>query len=118
MDPDKGPKELQRKVMFDVCYFMCRRGRENIVGMTKSTFLMCYDQDSKIAYIKKQEDEMTKNQREQDTELITGFMPQILDENGLPHKMCPVRSFENYINLLNEKCPGLWQKCNMNHVKR
>lgn len=35
LDPERGPRELQNKVMFDVRYcFCCRRG-ENIESMTK-----------------------------------------------------------------------------------
>ena len=61
LDPDHGPKELQNKVMFDVHYYMCHRGNENILDMTKDTFNLCYNQDTKIAYVMKVEDEMTKN---------------------------------------------------------
>ena len=118
MDPDKGVVELQRKVMFDIRYYMCRRGNENIKDMTKSTFNLCFDQESGISYIKKIEDEMTKNHKERDTELISGFIPQVLNADGTPHKLCPVRSYENYINLLNEKLDNLWQKVNTRNVRK
>ena len=36
-------------------------------------------------------------------------MPQVLGPDGLPHKMCPVRSYENYVNSLNQKLNSLWQ---------
>ena len=36
-------------------------------------------------------------------------MPQILDANGRPHKLCLVPSFENYISKLNPKLDDLWQ---------
>lgn len=64
-----------------------------------------------MAYVKEVQDELTKNHKQRDNvEIITGFMPQILDAKGKPHKLCPVRSFENYLGHLNEKCNGLWQK--------
>ena len=111
MDPDVGPRQLMNKVMFDVRYNMCRRGGENYLKMTRDTFKLCYDQKTGIAFVRKIEDEHTKNHNDNDNmEIITGFMPQIVDSNGRPHKLCPVRSFENYINALNEKCTGLWQK--------
>ena len=88
------------------------------VGMTKSTFQLAYDKESGICYIKKKEDEMTQNHRERDTGLITGFILQILDADGTPHRLCPVRSFENYINYLNPKCQGLWQKPNRRNIQR
>ena len=37
-------------------------------------------------------------------------MPQILNSDGQPHKLCPVRAFKNYINKLNPKNDWLWQK--------
>ena len=104
--------------MFDICYYMCRRGGENMLEMTRTTFELCYDTESNMSFVKKVGDELTKNHRECDTELITGFMPQILDVDGTPHRLCPVRSFENYVNMLNDKCQFLWQKVNLNHWKR
>ena len=61
-----------------------------------------------MAFVKKVENKLTENHREKDTELITGFMPQILNEDCTSHGLCPVHSFENYINLFNEKCQFLW----------
>ena len=60
-----------------------------------------------MAYVKKVMNEMSKNHKETDHEIITGFMPQLLDLNGRPHKLCPVRSFENYLN--HPDLPKLWQ---------
>ena len=38
-------------------------------------------------------------------------MPQIIDPaTGFPHKMCPVRSFEDYIGKLNPDLELLWQQ--------
>jgi hypothetical protein len=33
-----NPQELQDKVMFDILFFLCRRGQENLPAITKSTF--------------------------------------------------------------------------------
>lgn len=97
--------------MWDIHYFFCRRGGENLDKMTKSTFELQYDVDTKMAYVKKVKDEMTKNHRENDSEIVTGFMPQLLDPTtGRPHKMCPVRSFENYIYHLHPELDSLWQQ--------
>ena len=49
LDPDAGPISLQNKVMFDVFYYMCRRGNENIVSMTKDTFNVVYVMTMKVA---------------------------------------------------------------------
>ena len=63
MDPDRGPIELQRKVMFDLPYSLCRRGTENVYQMHKTAFELQYDIETKITYVKKVEDEMTKKQQ-------------------------------------------------------
>ena len=112
MDPDAGPRALQRKVQFDIRYYFCRRGSENIYSMTKETFRLAYDSTTKIAYVLKAKDEMTKNHQESDNPVVTGFMPQILNADGTVNRLCPVRSYENYLGHLNEKCNSLWQTPN------
>ena len=59
--------------------------------------------------MEKVEDETTKNHKETNYEVQTGFMPQMVNSNGKPHKLYPVRSFENYLGHLNPKIPNLWQ---------
>lgn len=110
MDPDAGPRQLQNKVMFDIRFYFCRRGGENIEEMKKDTFSLEFDSETSIAFVKKVRDEMTKNRRDTDNEIVTGFMPQILTPDGRSHKMCPVRSFENYIGSLNPGNNRLWQR--------
>ena len=69
-----------------------------------------HDEEIKITYVKKVEDEMTKNHHENDQqEIITGFIPQLLQSDGTPHKLCPMRSFENYLSNLNQGTEKLWQ---------
>lgn len=110
MDPDASPRSLQRKVMFDIRYYFCRRARENIAIMTKSTFKLHFDVDTQIPFVKKVQDELTKNHKEGDEEIVSGFMAQILDTNGQPHRHCPIRSFENYIATLSPENNILWQQ--------
>ena len=95
--------------MFGICYYMCRKGTENITDMTKDTFQLQYDTKTGISFVKKVQDEMQKKHQECDNEIITGSMPQILDIIGRPHKLCLVRAFENYVGRLNPKCNNLWQ---------
>ena len=89
---------------------MCRRGGENIETMNKETFKLKYDSELQMAYVQKVQDEQTKNHQESNTEIITGFIPQLLDVDGSVHRLCPVRSFENYLNVLNPRCDALWQQ--------
>ena len=86
MNPDSGPTQLLNKVMFDIC--CC--GTENFQGFTKDTFQLTFDSEISITYVKKVTDELSKNHQETDQEIITGFMPQLLDIDGQPHKLCPV----------------------------
>lgn len=95
--------------MFNIRFYFCHRGGENLESFMKDTFSLQHDTKTGMAYVKKVRDEMTKNQRQHDTEMVTGFMPQLLIENGHPHKMCPVRSYENYIGVLNPANNYLWQ---------
>ena len=77
--------------------------------MTKDTFALKYDSDSGISYVEKVQNEQTKNHYETNAEIVTGFIPQMLDESGRPHKYCPVHSFENYLGHLNPEVNHLWQ---------
>ena len=110
MDPDAGPRQLQNKVMFDIRYFFCQRGVENIHDFDVNTFELQYDNSTGIAFVKKIKGELTENHHETDDELITGFMPQMTNPDGSVSKMCPVRSYENYINFLDPKANFLWQR--------
>ena len=75
--------------------------------MNKTTFALQYGAETSIAYVEKVKDEMTKNHKTKDSEVIARFMPQVFNVNG--HKLCPVRSFENFLNHLNPKYDSLWQ---------
>ena len=48
--------------------------------------------------------------KETNSEITSGSMPQIVGSDGRPHKMCPVRSYENYINHLHPDSDELWQQ--------
>ena len=72
--------------------------------MTKKTFALRKDPDTEFSYIAKVMDEETKNHKETDSEIITGFMPEI------PYcKMCPVQSFLTYLYSLSPEVDHLWQ---------
>ena len=104
MDPTKGPRELQRKVMFDIRFYFARRGAENIKQMKVDTFKVVFDKQLDLVYVKKDKDEMTKNHKEVNSEIITGYMPEMRGS-----KYCPVDSFHEYISHLNPNNENLWQ---------
>ena len=110
IDPDVGPTQLLNKVMFNIRYYFCHRGTENFQGFSKDTFKLCYDTETGITYVKKIQDEISKNHPEMDQEIVTRFMPQLLSSDDHPHKLCPVQSYENYISHLNPNINALWQR--------
>ena len=93
----------------DLRYYFVRRGCENIYNWTKDTFRIVTDATTQITYIEKVEDEQTKNHTEMDSEVITGYMPEIKGS-----KMCPVMSFTTYISALSPLSNYLWQSAKYN----
>ncbi|KAK7097451.1 hypothetical protein V1264_004428 [Littorina saxatilis] len=73
--------------------------------MPKDTFgfEVKMDQTTGKQYVIKRFDELTKNHRAGDEELVTGVMPETGDSS------CPVYSYNKYLSLLNPKCERLWQ---------
>ena len=59
---------LQEIVLFNVIFYMGRKGRENLRNMTKETFSITTD-SSGLKYIFQQKDEVDKNHSEKDTEM-------------------------------------------------
>ena len=103
MDPDGDKFSLQRKVQFDIRFFFCRRGAENIEKMQKTDFKMEYNQERETWYVVKAKDELTKNHRGPE-QLVSGFMPENKDD-----RLCPVRSFRMYLDHLEPRNTYLWQ---------
>ena len=64
-----NPRKLQEVMLFNVIFYLCRRGRENLRPMTKSTFQVAFDETSRREYIFQAEDELDKNHQEQDTSI-------------------------------------------------
>ena len=98
-----NPRSLQRKVFFEIMFYLCRRGQENIRELTKSSFAVKRDENG-TEYIERDIDELTKNHRECDPEAEGG----IILATGMPN--CPVYSFKQYILKLNPKINTLFQR--------
>ena len=96
--------------MFNIRYYMCCRGGENIKDITKEMFQLHYDPETKFSYVKKVVDEIQKNHKECDNEIITGFMPEMLNTDGTSHKLCPVKAFQRCMYNLHPDNNNLWQK--------
>lgn len=72
--------------------------------MTVDMFQVIEDPQTQSRYVKKVKDEMTKNHKQIDDEIVTGFMPEIPGNH-----MCPVKSFEKYVSHLHPEGSFLWQ---------
>lgn len=59
----KTPTDLQHKTWFDIMYFLCRRGRENLRTMTRDTFKVSTESHGR-EYVYQHKDELDKNRRE------------------------------------------------------
>ena len=74
--------------------------------MTKNTFIVKIDPETNRKYVTKNIDELTKNHRADDKEMVSAMMPE---QPARP--FCPVRSFENKIYFkLRPVCNSLWQR--------
>ena len=56
------PSSLQKKVFFEVLFYLCRRGRENLGLLTKDSFKINGGEDG-MRYVTLEKDELTKNHR-------------------------------------------------------
>ena len=63
MDPDRDRYSLQRKVQFDIRFFFCRHGAENMEKMQKDDFKLEFNIESEAWYLRKAKNELTKNHR-------------------------------------------------------
>jgi hypothetical protein len=57
------PMGIQKKVLFEVIMYFCRRGRENIAEMKKSTFVVRLDDEGR-EFVEQAISERDKNHRE------------------------------------------------------
>lgn len=94
---------LQRKVFFELSFYICRRGRENMRVLTREHFTISSDTTGR--YLHQVKDEFLKNHREDDSKMQEGG--RMYATGGAN---CPVASYECYISKLNPLCPFLFQR--------
>ena len=78
---------MQEKVSFDIIFYLCHRGRENLRKMTKSSYYVSHDATGK-QYIYQCGDELNKNHNIGDTPNDTNGEGRIYETN---YEDCPVR---------------------------
>ena len=103
MNTKNGPEALQRKVQFDLRFYFCRRGMENMEKMKKTDFELRYNTESEEWFVIKVKDEFTKNHKEMEN-IVSGIMAE-----NKTDEMCPVASFRTYIEHLNPDNEYMWQ---------
>ena len=103
MDPTKGPQHLQRKVQFDIRFYFCHRGCENIEKMLKTDFEVQYNREQEAWCVIKIHDELTKNHHQLEN-TSSGIMPE-----NKTDPLCPVVSFRKYISHLHPENKYMWQ---------
>ncbi|XP_069134253.1 uncharacterized protein KIAA1958-like [Argopecten irradians] len=98
------PKGLLNKITFEIIFFFCRRGRENIRELKPSDFQVKTD-DNEQRYICKTTSEKTKNHTGV-TDELEGTGARMYETKNAA---CPVLSFEKYLSKRNPKCDALLQ---------
>ena len=74
-------------------------------SITKTTFQVLRDRETDICYVTRAEDEETKNHKEVDKDINSGYMPERPGS-----KYCPVQSYLTYIYSLDRSVNDLWQR--------
>ncbi|XP_048757928.2 uncharacterized protein LOC125668156 [Ostrea edulis] len=100
------PCGLQNKVWFDLMFYLCRRGRENLRNMTKSTFSTDIDACGR-EFVFQAIDEADKNHRSSAPDETVGEARMYSQPGNV---QCPVTSFKKYLNKLHPEIDALWQR--------
>lgn len=103
LNHEVGPVQLRNKVEWDIRYYFCRRGKENLYVFTKETFKLKHNEEQDLCYIEKVQDKKTKNHQDNGP-IKCGHMPELKG-----NRFCPVTSFLTYLYSLDPKCPWLFQ---------
>lgn len=104
LNHEAGPVQLCNKVEWDIRYYFCRRGKENLYSFTKETFKLKHNEEQDLRYIEKVQDEQTKNHTDDNVPIVSGHMVELKG-----NRFCPVTSYLTYLYSLDPKCPWLFQ---------
>ena len=93
----------KRKVQFDLRFYFCKRGCENMDKMLKTDFEIKYSTEHEEWFVIKVRDELTKNHRQMEN-IVSGVMPE-----NKTDELCPVKSFRKYLSHLHPDNKFMWQ---------
>lgn len=99
-----NPLVLLQKVWFDLMMFCCRRGREGLRELSKTSYIVDTD-GSGSTFIRKNGSEVTKNHRNDIEDSMGGVIYEEKDSN-----LCPVASYTYYVGKLHPNCDALFQR--------
>ncbi|WAR06848.1 hypothetical protein MAR_016806, partial [Mya arenaria] len=94
------PCELQKKVWFEILYFLCRRGQENLKGMKKDTFAVAVNAAGRRYVYQMQINCIFSNEP-----IGKGKMYELPGD-----VKCPVASFEKYLSKQHPQIDWLLQR--------
>ena len=95
------PRGQQQKCLFDIMFFLARRGRENLREQTKYSFTIAVDSQNR-RYVYQAFDELDKNHRDNDDAFDS------ITDGRMYEK--PVKSTELYLSKLHPELEFLWQR--------
>ena len=101
------PAGFQRRVWFNIMYYFCRRGRENLRSMTKETFSVKKDAEGS-EYLTQCIDEVDKNHGSEAKPDETIGEGRVYARENDPN--CPVAAFKKYLSKLSPDIDALWQR--------
>ncbi|XP_069130346.1 uncharacterized protein [Argopecten irradians] len=104
----RTPEGLQRKVMFECLYYFCSRGRENIRGLKKSSFVEEVNLSGRKYIALVRTIKTKKNDGEDEVDDILNEPIRMYDRPGNPN--CPVASFKKYVSKLHTGIESFWQR--------
>ena len=107
----QNPESLMYKVYVDIALHFCRRGREGLRELTKSSFTEKLDENNQ-AYVTLSHMPLEKNHQGISKKDDNIEMPRMYEQPG--DDSCPVSSFRVYMSKLNVKCSAFFQKPNSN----
>jgi hypothetical protein len=103
----RTPCGLQNKVWFDLMFYLCRRGQENLRSMSKSTFGINTDSSGR-EFVYQKEDDFDKNHRDSSAPDDTVGEGRMYARPGDP--LCPVLPYKSYLERLHPQLGDLWQR--------
>ena len=102
---NETPETLLNKVFVEISLHFCRRGREGLRELKKTSFVRKTDCNGKV-YISLGFNELEKNHQGFDKRDVQEE-PWMYEQEG---EHCPVRSFDLYVSKLHRRCEAFFQR--------